>query len=82
MQIRVMASGATPARWPMANRFLRCLGHDGAIGRLSEAAATDPEFAQAIDARIEHRRRKALAVLVERVSAKGARAKTSAMPSI
>ena len=48
--------------------------HDEAIGRLSEAAAADPEFAQAIAERVE-RRRKSLAVLLGRAIPKGGSAK-------
>lgn len=43
-------------------------GRDAAIGRLQEAMASDPEFAQAITARNE-RRRKTLSALVERIAA-------------
>lgn len=49
--------------------------HDEAIGRLSEAAASDPEFSQAIAERVE-RRRKSLTVLVERAFSKGEPAKS------
>ena len=48
--------------------------HDEAIGRLSEAAASDPEFAQAIGERVE-RRRKSLSVLLERAIPRGVSAK-------
>jgi AcrR family transcriptional regulator len=44
---------------------------DPAIGRLHDAMATDPEFAEALIERNE-RRRKGLTALVERIAAKGA----------
>jgi AcrR family transcriptional regulator len=46
--------------------FCEFWDHDPAIGRLSEASGSDPEFAQAIDERNE-RRRKVLTVLVGRL---------------
>ncbi len=46
--------------------FCEFWDHDPAIGRLSEASGSDPEFAQAVEERNE-RRRKALTVLVGRL---------------
>jgi AcrR family transcriptional regulator len=46
--------------------FCEFWDHDPAIGRLSEASGSDPEFAEAIDERNE-RRRKLLTVLVGRL---------------
>jgi AcrR family transcriptional regulator len=51
--------------------FCAFWNRDPAVGRLHEAMATDPEFAQALLERNEHRR-KALNVLVRRISAKTA----------
>lgn len=51
--------------------FCAFWSRDPAIGRLHEAMATDPEFASALIARNE-RRRKALMVLVDRIAAKAA----------
>ena len=54
--------------------FCEFWSHDAAIGRLTEAAGTDAEFAQTLAARNE-RRRKSLTILVERAAPKSARAK-------
>lgn len=51
--------------------FCAFWSRDTAIGRLHDAMATDPEFATALIARNE-RRRKALTVLVERMAGKAA----------
>jgi AcrR family transcriptional regulator len=50
--------------------FCEFWDHDPAIGRLSEAAGSDPEFAEAVNERNE-RRRKALSVLVGRLVQSG-----------
>lgn len=50
--------------------FCEFWDHDPAIGRLSEAAGSDPEFAQAVNERNE-RRRKALSVLAGRLVQSG-----------
>jgi AcrR family transcriptional regulator len=49
--------------------FCEFWDHDTAVGRLSEAAGSDPELGDAIDARNE-RRRKLLTVLVGRLAAR------------
>jgi AcrR family transcriptional regulator len=54
--------------------FCAFWNRDPAVGRLHEAMATDPEFAQALRERNE-RRRKALKVLVSRIAAKTASAR-------
>ncbi len=51
--------------------FCTFWGKDPAVGRLNEAMATDPEFADAVRGRNE-RRRKGVAVLVDRIAAKTA----------
>lgn len=51
--------------------FCAFWSRDPAVGRLHDAMATDPEFASALIARNE-RRRKALTVLVDRMAAKAA----------
>ena len=51
--------------------FCAFWSRDVAIGRLHEAMATDPEFASALTERNE-RRRKGLAVLIDRIAAKNA----------
>src|SRR5258708_17311673 len=51
--------------------FCAFWNRDPAIGRLHQAMATDPEFAQALLERNE-RRRKALNILVRRIAAKTA----------
>ena len=51
--------------------FCAFWSRDVAIGRLHEAMATDPEFASALGERNE-RRRKSLAVLVDRIASKSA----------
>ena len=63
-----------PAIERLADVFCEFWSHDAAIGRLTEAAGTDAEFAQTLAARNE-RRRKSLTILVERAAPKGARAK-------
>jgi AcrR family transcriptional regulator len=59
----------------LADIFCEFWSHDAAIGRLTEAAGSDAEFAQTLAARNE-RRRKSLTILVERAAPKGIRAKT------
>jgi len=63
--------------------FCSFWNRDVAIGRLHEAMATDPEFASALVERNE-RRRKGLAVLVERIAGKAAtrRARQDAVDTI
>jgi AcrR family transcriptional regulator len=51
--------------------FCAFWSRDPAVGRLHDAMATDPEFAQAVIERNE-RRRKALTVLIDRMAAKAA----------
>jgi AcrR family transcriptional regulator len=48
--------------------FCKFWGGDPAVGRLNEAAAVDPEFGEAIEARNE-RRRKAIRALIDRMRA-------------
>ena len=54
----------------MVQIFCEFWNHDPAIGRLSEAAGSDPEFAEAVNERNE-RRRKGLSVLVGRLVQSG-----------
>ncbi|MBR0798371.1 TetR/AcrR family transcriptional regulator [Bradyrhizobium jicamae] len=57
----------------LAEIFCAFWSGDAAVGRLNDAMATDPEFAEAVRERNE-RRRKSLTVLIDRLAAKTASA--------